>query len=628
MERESEGRGRDGSVKAAREIYGERSFNGSSPSLMKTQMDFPESSSRARELHRARRDINGYKDGRRVAEMVKSQAEHELYYAKKTEKDLSSLIEESSSKSKTQWRDFQKLTRSGRREEAGNNESYRYSEVMRELEIVKRELSKLKLEMATVMEDKVRAEKEFETSSLKMWSNSSSIEILRKQIEEANEEQVLTELARIEALKEYTEIEAQREKEANGFSFAMEETKKRMNDVLEELDKSKEVKNRLVVTLSDINVLQNELKHVKDQVERKVDNDSFRKSHDSSERGVELLALPLLKSVMEELEEAKKELDSIKEEGFQFMASMDVIRNEQKHVREETARIKKTEEMVNSKVQNMNSKLLRAKSKLAAVSAAEEKAKSIATNLSLTLDQLKAEAEAAKKEKALVVEETAAIKAEIQKAESEIDVVEERLQAAMNELDAVKSSEASAFEKLKSLIDKTVQARAASASQHSSTIIISKFEYEYLKGHAGGAEEIADKKVAAAQAWIEALKASEKEIVKKTEMTLRESGQTRVEEENNVYRTERSLSAKRRVEGEMQNWRQKRERNSEAENKHARISRKSTKSSEKITPTRQGKFRKSASPATRVTPTYFTIKKKRKMMPSLAKIFSGKKGKL
>eukprot|EP00256_Glycine_max_P054768 XP_014621684.1 protein PLASTID MOVEMENT IMPAIRED 15-like [Glycine max] len=66
-------------------------------------------------------------------------------------------------------------------------------------------------------------------------------------------------------------------------------------------------------------------------------------------------------------------------------------------------------------------KLLRAKSKLEVVSAAEEKAKSIVSNLTQTLDKLKSKTEAAKKEKDLIINgEVAETKEEIKKALLEI----------------------------------------------------------------------------------------------------------------------------------------------------------------------------------------------------------------
>lgn len=584
------------------------------------------SSSRAREVHIARRDIGRFKESKKAAALSRAQAESELSNAKNTVKDLSLLIEDSNTKAKAQVRDIETLKEIGRREERALDgryiENYQYEEVMRELEFVKQELSKLKLDMAYVLEEKSRMEKEVKASSSKMLSYSGSVEALRKEIEGANEEQVLVELARIEALKEFGEIEAERVKEATEFSAAMEKTKQKMKDIFEEIDQSKELETKLTATMSDVHVLQNEVKLVKEMAKKVQRNDSL--SHGSFRKGKELGTSHSLQSIKEELEAAKKELALVREEGFQFMSSMDIIRNELKHVMKETLRLKNTEGKTDLTIQNLNSKLLRAKSKLEAVSAAEEKAKSILSNLSLTLEQLKTEAEAAMKEKELITAETATIKADIQKTESDIDLTEEGLQAAMQELEVVKSSEALALENLKTLIGKTMTARAL-ASQHSSKITISKFEYEYLTGRAVQAEEIADKKVAAVHAWIEALKASEKEILMNTEFAQREIREIRVEEERETYRTKRSLSAKRMVEGELQNWRQKREKNAEAD-------RKSMKGNGNFTPSRRAKFQKSSSPAARKSASpgarhlnSFAIKKKKKVMPNLAKFFSGKR---
>lgn len=617
---------RTGSVKAAVNMYG------GSPSVKKSHVDIPErSSSRARELHMARRDISRYKESGRAAESVKAQAESELSTARKTVKDLASWIEETNYKANSRMKYVERLEKSSGIEEnvlaERSGESHRYAEVMRELESVKQELSKLKLDMASVLEEKLRAEKEIEASSLKVWYNSSSVDGLRKEIEEVNEEQVLVELARIEALKEYGEIEAEREKEANEFSSSMESAKKKMKDLTEEIDHCKELENKLAVTLYDVNLLQNELKGAKDKDKGIQGKDSLKGTHSIYQRGEELEGSLLLpsESIKEELEAAKKELASIKDEGFRFMGSMDVIRNELRHVREETARLKKREEKTELTVQNLNSKLLRAKAKLEAVSAAEEKVNGIASNLDLTFEQLKTEAEAAKKEKELVTEETAKIKEEIQKTDAEIYSAEEKIEISMQSLNAIKSSEALAFDNLKSLIEKTMQARA-SASQNSSSITISKFEYEYLTGRAVGAEELADKKVAAAQAWIEALKASEKEILLKIEMAHREIRDTMVEEEKEVFKTVRTHSTKRRVQGELRNWRQNSERTAEPENLQPGLARKSRRGSDNLTPSRRAKSRKSASPATGMArTTSFTIKKKTKVIPNFTKLFSGKK---
>ncbi|KAL9381265.1 hypothetical protein Peur_026922 [Populus x canadensis] len=628
-------RRRIGTVKAAVNMYGERILESSSSSLKTpAQMDLPESSSRAKELHMAKRDLVRYKENRRAAESAKVKAESELSEAKRTVKELVLQIEKSNLKVKAQVRDMERLNKLSKHQYmaliVGSDESHQYAEVIRELEGVKQELSKLKLEMASVLEAKTRAEKEIATSISKLSSNMSHAEALRKKIDEANEEQVLVELAQIEALKEFGEIQAQREKEAREFSSAMQETKNKRKNVKEEISSSTDLESKLAVTLYDVNLIQHELKLAKDKDAKVQRNDSMKHLGGSFREGKQLEDSSLLKSITEELQAAKKELASTREEGFQFMTSMDIVRNELKHVIEETVQLKKVKEKADITAQNLNSKLLRAKSKLETATAVEEKARSTLSSLSVTLEQLKTEAEVARKEKKLICEETAKIKAEIRNTDSQIDLTEEKLQYAIQELDAVKKSESSALQNLKNVIENTMRSRA-SASQHSSSITISKFEYEYLTGHAAMAEEIADKKVAAAQAWIEALKASEKEILMKIELAHGDIRETRVKEEKEIYRTESSLSAKRMVEGELPKWRQVSKKNTEAENQQQPLPRKSMKANGNLTPSRRSKLRNASSPSVRMTPritprsTSIAIRKKRTIVPNLAKLFIGKK---
>ncbi|CAL5372508.1 unnamed protein product [Camellia sinensis] len=568
---------RIGSVKAAIGLYGERILEGNSSLKKNPQMDFSERpSSRTREIHQARRDIGKFDGSRRVvAESIKAQAEFELANVKSAVRDLTSRIKEFNFKAKSQMRE---LT-------VANVENYQYEEVLSELEYVKQELSKLKLDMASVLEEKNRAEKETEVSNSRLSSYSSSGEALKKEIEEVNEEQVMVELARIEAVKELGVIQAQRKEEETQFSSAMLSTKDIMNNLLQEIERVKELETKLAVTTSDANMLENELKIAKE----------MGKSVQRNER-----------SVMEELEATKKELASIREEASQFAASMDFIKAELKRLYEETYQMKQAEKKADVNVRTLNSKLLRAKSRLDAVSVAEIQAKTIASNLYFTHEQLKTEAEAAKKERRLIGEQVTNIKEEVEKTETEIDLAEKTFFSAMQELETVKTSESKALEDLKSLIETTMTARA-STSHESLTIQISNFEYEYLAERAAKAEEIADRKVAAAQAWIEALKASEKEILMETEMGHRKIRELREEEERKGGKLEESVSLRRVIEGELRNWREKTEKSKSMPARWSR-NRNSTSSA-------MGCMSRSGSD---------TLKRRRKVVPHLVKFFSSK----
>lgn len=394
---------------------------------------------------------------------------------------------------------------------ARNITFYQYEEVVRELDNVKNKLEKLKLDVASVLEEKTLAEQQIQDSSSKVLSYASSMRALRNEIKEVREGKVLKELARMEAMKEFEAIEAQRGEEFNQFSVTLEIMKRKMNQVLEEIDRAKQMELELSVTIDDVGVLQISLEMTKASEGSIQRGEGMKLSGTGFHKGKEL------KLITDELNSAKKELETLQEKAIQLMASMDIIRNELSSVHKETDRPKKKEKKSEIRVQYLNSKLLRANEILGTVSAVEEKAREIISSLTLDLVQLKTETKASTKEEELIREEIKKIEALILKTDSEIEFCGGRLDDAIQELESVKLSESRVLEDLKHLIESTMGARS-NISQQDSSIMISKFEYKYLTERATAADLIADKKVAAAQAWIEALKASEREILMKIEV--------------------------------------------------------------------------------------------------------------
>ncbi|KAL3618951.1 hypothetical protein CASFOL_037179 [Castilleja foliolosa] len=574
-----------GSVKAAVSSYRDLILEGNNPTIKNFQTNYPQKHyNKTRELHQATRNTYQLKESRKMAESEIAEAKSELSAAKKTVKDLTQKIEETNSRGKSKMSGLEKL-------KMGPVNYSQCEQVVRELESIKSELSKLRIDMASVSEEKRKTEEETESSISKTESYLNSVELLNKEIEEINEEHVLVELARIEAIKEYEEVEAQRTENAQIYSAAIDEKRKKNQEIIRETE---EVETKLAITVSDINILESELKQVKGMDKGSLENNEFD-------------------FVTKELENAKNELALVKEDSIQFMPSMDIVRNELMHVSDQRARLKKKEEQTEMKIQNLNTKLLRAIARLEAMSTAEDKAKSIFSNLRLTLEQLRSEIETSKNERSMINEETAAIRAEIPNAETETDSAEERLEAALQDLKAVKLSETIAMENLKSLTEKTMRNRA-SASQNGSTITITKFEYEYLMGQAAEARKVADKKVTAAWAWIEALKASEKENQIKTEVLLRESKEMRVEgREYKIRQTEELMNEEKTVEeDDFEKWRQKME---PEKSKPGVVfpSKGLNRSVKRMALIRRGKARSSASPRS----SSFNVGRRRKAIPNL-----------
>ncbi|KAM0062904.1 putative WEB family protein [Helianthus debilis subsp. tardiflorus] len=432
-----------------------------------------------------------YSASKRAADSTKAQAETELSNARKAARDLALKIEQTNSRAKVMKEKQQK----SRKQYEQEHEDYRYAQVVKEVGQITREMNKLKLDMTNILTEKRHAGNIFKALSSKRSTLLSAVERIKKEIEGIDEEHVLVELARIEAVKEQGVIQAQRKEEENRYQTQLEEVRKKAKEVNQE----KELEQELQVTLYNVNLLENELARVK------------------APKG----SPGLLQTITNELETAKTELASIKTEGFNFMSSMDVIRNELKRVREEKSPLQNQDEKRELTVETLNSKILKEKAKLESIKMTTEKANSVASNLSVTVEQLRAETATTKKENELIVNEIEKLKLEIPKTESEIELSEKRLESVMDELKTTKSSESTALENLKNLIDSIVRDRELT-SISKSTITITSFEYEYLTGKAGGAEEIADKKVAAAHAWMEALKANEKEIVMKIKTAKKE----------------------------------------------------------------------------------------------------------
>ncbi|CAL9073017.1 unnamed protein product [Musa textilis] len=600
-----------GSAKAAIGLSGERVLGGK-PKKINGQI-FPQEDLpwKTRELHQAKADISRLNETKNSAERERERAESELSQTRIMAKGLASRIEESNARARAQRSELQPM-----RKMEKSQEDLEYDSVLQGLDKAKKELSRLKLDVASAMEAKTKAEKESEACSSKAMAYSRSVAELKKKVDEADEEHVLVELARMEAEREFRDTEARRAAEADQFAKSIETAKKRIKELRRELDRSKDLEMKLRITNSDVNVLQGEMELVR-AMERSYQTDLASKANKKREDSD---AKTALESAEAELKAAKQELATIKEESFQFMISMDQIREELIRTAAETSGLKKLAKRAETNIEHLNSKLLKAKSKLEAATVAEERAKAIVSNLSAALQQMQTETETEKKEKQLIDEETKSIRAEIDKTDSAIRSAEERLYTSMEELEAAKASEAMALRKLSNVAQRTMRNRALSIP-HSSTVTISRSEFEYLGQQAAAAQAVATKKVEAAQAWVEALAAEEKEILTKAEFIEKEIKRSRTGEVKEPHKTQKSSA----VEEKPNELGQSEEE--EEENAVPAKPRKSTRENGMAASSRRVTVRRlSTSSATRnARSPSFTIKKRKKVMPILLKFLGDRR---
>ena len=343
------------------------------------------------------------------------------------------------------------------------------------------------------------------------------------ELELANEELRKAELEHklAEAIKEMGEIQAEvasvKENEANAVASAKDAVRT-LEDLTLELQSTKKSNES---SSSSLFTLSNELEEVKVNLQKELNNIT------------DLSAMK--KSLLHDLETMKNELKSVKEREANATSAASILSRE----------------------------LSRIKSELPSAIEAEARANESIVGLSHAFEQVKAEAEEAKMEAESLLNEAIKANDEAEKAKSGRENAEILLKKALLECDVAMAAERDAIDKVKSLSMKTYASRA-SGVESGVGITISNDEYESLKRKVHEAEELANMRVAAAMAQVEAVRASEEEILHKLTMATEDMENIRNMIKEASRRLEMAEGAKSAVESELkrlrereQKWREK-----------------------------------------------------------------------
>ncbi|XP_006644547.1 protein PLASTID MOVEMENT IMPAIRED 2 [Oryza brachyantha] len=621
--------GRSESFRATMSIFGE-SISGRKAE--KNRGFVPDQENLSTEIKQlAQSGLDKLNERKALVDKERASAESELSRARAMAKELECQIEQTQAKATSQRSGLQAMWAARTKKKGADGDApgaraqserdARYAEVVQELDQAKRELLRLRLEVQSAAEAKAKAESDIVTSACRIQTKLRAVDEMKRRVDEANEEHVLVELARIEAERERREIDAQRGAEAERFARDIEATRARIDALQKELSRAREMEAKLAVTNSDVEVLQGEMELVRAMEKNHVKNDEAAEATARRNRE-EAQDRALLQTAEAELDAARKELETIKAGSFQFMTSMDRTRTEIMRVAEEISRLKGQEKKADAQVQQLNTKLLKARARLEALTAADERSKAIVSNLAAAMKQLKAETEAARMEEDLTKLEKRCVIAEAENTEKEIATTEGRIKQSVKELEAAKALEAEAMRKLRDTVESTMRARASSAPRRQGTITISRFEYEYLTGRAALVRVVADKKVVAAQAWVQALKASEKEAAARAEAAEREAREMEARAAQAAAEAEKTAAEQKELEQELYDL------NAAAERDGMQCAYPRRRSSRVSATSRRAKPRRSSVSAGARNPRSpsFTIKRKKKVMPNLLKLIREKKG--
>ncbi|KHN43903.1 WEB family protein [Glycine soja] len=542
------------SVKDAVSLFGEGAFSGETPPnapIKKAKSYFAESVwAKERQLHLAQKDLKKLKEQLKNAETTKAQVLVELEEAKRVVEDLSQKLKvlSESRESAIQATEASKSQAKQLKEEKcgdpdGTNHAWKeeletavnnFASVITELDVAKQELSKIRQGYDLSLEARVSALKQTAEAEDAMKANmeracevSKEILVVQESVEKMNAESVQAHQLQEETLAGQKVLR-------QSYEAILEESKKKLLDLKKEFNPEliKNLEVQLTETMIEIGVLQK-------QIENKKTSD-----------------LDSLRSVTQDLGDAKESLQRVTGQEDTLRSMVEALGMELENVKREHSELKEKESKTESIVENLQVELWKSEFELEAYLAGESKARGASEEMILTLKQLFSETENARREIEDMKNETAELKMEAAVTKLVLEDAETKLRVAVEEVEAANAAEASALDQIKVLSMRTSPSHS-SPSEPGARITISREEFESLVHKVEESDKLADIKVAAATAQVEAAKASENEVLKRLEETQKEIEDMKSETQAALKRAEMAEAAKRAVEGELRKWRER-----------------------------------------------------------------------
>ncbi|KAL0843757.1 hypothetical protein Bca101_017003 [Brassica carinata] len=497
------------------------------------------------ELHLAQKELDKLKEQLKNAETVRERALSELEWAKRTVDELTRKLEavnESRDSADRVTEAAKSQIKEAKPEAASVSSSDEYGMVCKELDAAKQELRKIRQVSNEIADTKTVALRKEEEAKEVTNVYSEKIELLRKEIAAVNESVEQTKLACSQARKQQSEIFSEKEIQQQTYKAGMEESAKKLLALKKEFDPefAKKLEAQLTETYNEIDELQKQMETVKAS-----DMDSVN-------------------GVSVELNEAKGLLEKFVEEEKSLQESVESLKAELKNVKTEHSEVEAKEAEIESVAGDLNLNLSKSKSELEECVAEESKAKAALEDMMSALNQISSETEAARRGAEDMSNKAEELRKEAETAHVALEDTELNLRVALDEVEEAKAAEVKALEQIKSMSKKTDAVRKSTSSESGAqSITLSQEEFDSLSKRAEVHDKLADMKVAAAVAQVEAVRASENETLKKLETTQEEIEKLKTATEEALKKAAMADAAKKAVEGELRRWRERDQKKAE-----------------------------------------------------------------
>ncbi|CAK7324489.1 unnamed protein product [Dovyalis caffra] len=539
------------SVKDAVTLFGEGAFSGEKPAIRKAK---PQSAERVlakeTQLHLAQKELNKLKDQLKNAETTKTQGLVELEKAKRTVEDLADKLKTVTESKESAIRETEAAKNQAKQIEETNKgnlpgsdgarkqdlESTReqYMTIFTELDAAKQELRKIRQECDASLEAKLAAFNQAAKAEHEAKENVEKVSELSKEISALQESIGQVKLVALEAHQEQAKIFAKKDDLRQSYKATLEASANKLLTLKNDFDPelAPNLEKQLAETMNEIDALQKQMENAKAS-----DLDSVR-------------------TVTSELDDAKESLQKVAEEENSLRSLLESLNLELENVKKEHSQLKETEAETESIAGNLHVKLRKSKSELEAAVAEESKMNGASEEMISTLQQLSSEAVSARQETEEMKSKAEELKNIAEATRIALEEAEKKLRVALEEVEEAKTAETRALDQIKALSERTNAARA-STSEFGAKITISREEFEALSRKVEESDTLAEMKVGAAVAQVEAVKASENEALKRLEAMQKEIEDMRAATEDASKRAEMAEAAKRAVEGELRRWRER-----------------------------------------------------------------------
>ncbi|CAK9189505.1 unnamed protein product [Sphagnum troendelagicum] len=330
-------------------------------------------------------------------------------------------------------------------------------------------------------------------------------------------------------------------------------------------EKVKETEAKLVSAIADLEKMEQELSSTKEREQNalkaevaanlnlqrmKIDVEDAKVATEKVPDKSASLGHTVVEASAIQLEDTNAKLKKATEQETCLLASLASLKAELRNMSAELLNAKRETEDANARVEEVKNQSCAA---LETAALEEAKTKESLSSSMAALQQVTAQAEEAKAAAAEAIKDSVKLRQELEQAMAHTSTLESRLQAALMETEAARASEAMALQEIKYIKEKESTNR--DNVQAGQEVTHSHEEYEVLTRKMHEAEELANKRVAAAIAQADAAKAVEREMQSKMDAArkLIECSQTAMREA--IERAEAAEAAKSAVEGELRRWR-------------------------------------------------------------------------